>query len=1515
LLVLVAVPLASASLGVGGWFGNPTAAGGSLGGEFGGLSASPRGVAVREATGDVYVVDTSNHRVQRFSSDGAFELAVGFDVIQAGKPGDLGTGFEVCTVAADCKAGINTVTVPGAPGGELSGPQGVAVNQVTGDFYVTDGFARVQQFDADGGFVRAWGKDVVRLGQPGDNPAVSAAQSLTVDASAGTFKLTFKGQSTSDLAATATAAEVDAALELLPTVGANNVAVTGGPGGAGGATPYSIAFTGTLANNPVPTITASNGATPLTGGAASATVAVTVAGSAGVEVCNSAASCKQGTGVVFVGGAFAPNIGYPAVMPAGAPNEGNVVVGDGGQSRVQEFTASGQFVRAFGYDVVSSGVGNTGTGYEICKGSDLDVCKAGVTGSGVGQFASTTTGTPNLRVAGDVSGAIYVAETRVINGNGNGRVQKFTPSGANLVPSAYCPSIGGAVSLCDSTTTQNSPTEIAVDPSTGHVHVVKSFEAGAGTPPANTPERRVLEFDSGGALVDTHLANYGINSVNGLAVKNGAERMYVTTTTPEAGVHILAEPVEPTVTTSATTAITATTATLNGTVNPNGGDPFQQTSYRFEYSLDGTDWVKAPATDADAGGGTNDVTVSEDIAGLQPNRGYQVRLIATKGGRPTVSSGDAGDFTTAAAVPGAETREAFWDGTTGSLVLNGSVNPNNQETSYYFEYGPDTDYGNRVPVSDGTDAGSGGQFVPARQTIDGLDTDVVYHYRVVAENATGTTVGDDRTAPGYAEPEARGYEWVSKGDSWGSGISEITGAVADDGETVQFIAVAIDQPPSLPGPLNGYIARRGPTGWTVDAPFPVPELANGSSGGTEFMAASDLTATLWPTATRTGRERGEVRWAIVDNDGNQEWASDQISPLSQMGLPDISDAYLPLGASADLSTFVFDFASLQKINGTRGVKLFPDEPLLGSGSGLYQVSRDGGAGPVLSLVNRATDPAPGVDGVVIGGYCGAGLGGSLTNEVGGARARAVSEDGSVVYFSAAVPGSTTPTECGTAPRRLFKRVDSTTTVEVSQPQCSGSCSGSGGDVFQSASVDGSVAFFTSPRQLTDSDDDSTSDLYVYDASPPSGQPTLVQASAGDAVSGHVVGSGASVRKVLDVSADGSRVYFTATGVLAGANAAGVAPSAGEDNVYVFERDDAHPGGRIGFIASVAANDSLVGLETPAYALPHQGADADGRYLLFGATTGLVVDDVDTAQDIYRYDDESGGLVCVSCVGNENIDAVIKKRGVSTSAPMAPQEVRAATADVSTVVFKTVEALSAADTNSAPDVYAWHDGTVTLISGGTGEIGVSTPEFSTASISPDGKSVFFQTAAALDPTDGNNQADQYVARVGGGFPVAPTPPAGCAVLDDLCQGGGTLPLISVPLTLGRLPGVDNAVSGLRPSLRVAALTRAQRTRLAAGRAVSLRARVNRPGRVRVVGKSVISGRRVTVLSATKLVSKPGVGRLAVRLSHGARRALGRARGLTVSLSVRLSGMGRPVTSTLRLSGRRAAGASGRGGSAR
>jgi streptogramin lyase len=78
---------------------------------------------------------------------------------------------------------------------------------------------------------------------------------------------------------------------------------------------------------------------------------------------------------------------------------------------------------------------------------------------------------------------------------------------------------------------------------------------------------------------------------------------------------------------------------------------------------------------------------------------------------------------------------------TTSARLKGRVRANSQATTYHFEYGPSLDYGTTTPTAY---AGSGYDLNQVVASVDGLAPSTKYHYRVVAENDAGVTIGPDR---------------------------------------------------------------------------------------------------------------------------------------------------------------------------------------------------------------------------------------------------------------------------------------------------------------------------------------------------------------------------------------------------------------------------------------------------------------------------------------------------------------------------------------------------------------------------------------------------------------------------------------------------------------------------------------------------------------------------------------------------------------------------------------------------
>lgn len=101
---------------------------------------------------------------------------------------------------------------------------------------------------------------------------VAEVQTITVDATGGTFTVSWGGNTSSALAFDVSAGDFTAA--MIPVTNGDYVAVTGGPGDAGGTTPYTLTWSKALGNVAQPTTDPAS----LTGGAGTAAVATTTAG-------------------------------------------------------------------------------------------------------------------------------------------------------------------------------------------------------------------------------------------------------------------------------------------------------------------------------------------------------------------------------------------------------------------------------------------------------------------------------------------------------------------------------------------------------------------------------------------------------------------------------------------------------------------------------------------------------------------------------------------------------------------------------------------------------------------------------------------------------------------------------------------------------------------------------------------------------------------------------------------------------------------------------------------------------------------------------------------------------------------------------------------------------------------------------------------------------------------------------------------------------------------------------------
>jgi hypothetical protein len=239
----------------------------------------------------------------------------------------------------------------------------------------------------------------------------------------------------------------------------------------------------------------------------------------------------------------------------------------------------------------------------------------------------------------------------------------------------------------------------------------------------------------------------------------GGDGVFTTTSAPA-----------PTVVTSAATSVTSTSATLNGTVNPNG----RQTTWFFDYGTSTSYGSTTPSQNA--GSGTSTVPVSITVTGLQPGQAYHFRLVGSSGSG--TNRGNDFSFTTTAVGGGpTATTKAVSSVTSSSAKLNGSVKPNGLATTWYFQYGTSTSYGSQTPTEN---AGSGTGTTNVSATISGLGPGV-YHFRLVATNAAGTSVGADESFGG--SPPS-----VQTGTAQGAATTSVTltGSVNPQGNSTNW---------------------------------------------------------------------------------------------------------------------------------------------------------------------------------------------------------------------------------------------------------------------------------------------------------------------------------------------------------------------------------------------------------------------------------------------------------------------------------------------------------------------------------------------------------------------------------------------------------------------------------------------------------------------------------------------------------------------------------------------------------
>ncbi|HEX6584325.1 MAG TPA: BNR-4 repeat-containing protein [Thermoleophilaceae bacterium] len=143
-------------------------------------------------------------------------------------------------------------------------------------------------------------------------------------------------------------------------------------------------------------------------------------------------------------------------------------------------------------------------------------------------------------------------------------------------------------------------------------------------------------------------------------------------------------------------------------------------------------------------------------------------------------------------------------GASGSTV-HGAVGPENQATEWSVEYGPTEEYG-AVTGAQSLPGDTGLHQVSA--ALPGLQNGRLYHYRLVADNATGSSSGEDRVFVAGSSPGSDAYRdalLASAGlvDLWRMGeLSGVSSSDETSAATGSFAGRYVLGQPGVLGPLR-----------------------------------------------------------------------------------------------------------------------------------------------------------------------------------------------------------------------------------------------------------------------------------------------------------------------------------------------------------------------------------------------------------------------------------------------------------------------------------------------------------------------------------------------------------------------------------------------------------------------------------------------------------------------------------------------------------------------------------------
>jgi plastocyanin len=224
-------------------------------------------------------------------------------------------------------------------------------------------------------------------------------------------------------------------------------------------------------------------------------------------------------------------------------------------------------------------------------------------------------------------------------------------------------------------------------------------------------------------LSASHVYHFRIVAHNNGGTSFGSDRTFTTLTATG----------PPVVATNPATLIASFSATLNGSVDPHG----LTTSVSFQY---GTTTSYGSTTPMQSHTGNTYLNVSANISGLMASHVYHFRIVATNSAGTTFG-GDRTFTTLSPTGPPVVTTNPATFIASFSATLNGLLDPHGLTTSAHFQYGTTTSYG----LTTAPQSHTGNTYLNVSANISSLTASTIYHFRIVASNSAGTSLGSDRT--------------------------------------------------------------------------------------------------------------------------------------------------------------------------------------------------------------------------------------------------------------------------------------------------------------------------------------------------------------------------------------------------------------------------------------------------------------------------------------------------------------------------------------------------------------------------------------------------------------------------------------------------------------------------------------------------------------------------------------------------------------------------------------------------